>query len=63
VLSRGEDVVPIPGTTKVARLDENAAAIDVAFSATDLARLSEILRVNTASGERYPAGMSVLVDK
>lgn len=63
VLSRGEDVVPIPGTTKISRLDENAAAVHVALSAADLANLADILAANVASGERYPAGMSALVDK
>lgn len=63
VMSRGEDVVPIPGTTRIERLDENAAAVDVALSATDLARLAEILSANATSGERYPAGMFALVDK
>ena len=63
VLSRGEDVVPIPGTTKITRFDENAAAVYVALSAADLAKLSDILTANATSGERYPAGMSALVDK
>ena len=63
VLSRGEDVVPIPGTTKISRLDENMASVHVALSATDLAQLSHIMSVHEASGERYPAGMFALVDK
>ncbi|MGV3708065.1 MAG: aldo/keto reductase [Gemmatimonas sp.] len=63
VLSRGEDVVPIPGTTKVSRLDENMGAVDVALSASDLARLAQLLAEHQTSGERYPAGMSALVDK
>lgn len=63
VLSRGEDVVPIPGTTKVARLDENAGACDVGLSAADQARLAEAIPVNAASGDRYPTGMQALVDE
>ncbi len=63
VLSRGEDVVPIPGTTKVTRLEENAGAVDVALSARDLARIAEMIPANAASGERYPGGMRGLVDK
>ncbi len=63
VLSRGEDVVPIPGTTRLARLEENAAAVDVGLSASELATLAELLPRDAASGERYPGGMSVLVDK
>ncbi|MEO7997035.1 MAG: aldo/keto reductase, partial [Gemmatimonadaceae bacterium] len=63
VMSRGEDVVPIPGTTKISRLEENAAAVNVALSASDLARIAHVLSTYTASGERYPAGMFALVDK
>lgn len=63
VLARGEDVVPIPGTTKITRLEENAASVDVALSAKDLARFEQIMTTHQASGERYPAGMFALVDR
>lgn len=63
VMSRGEDVVPIPGTTKISRLDENMASVNVGLSANDLARLAHMMLVHETSGERYPAGMSALVDK
>lgn len=52
VLSRGEDVVPIPGTKRRKYLEENAAAASIQLSAADLRRLES---VGTASGERYPA--------
>jgi aryl-alcohol dehydrogenase-like predicted oxidoreductase len=63
VLSRGEDVVPIPGTTKILRLDENAESVNVGLSASDLARLAALLPRDGASGARYPGGMAGLVDK
>ena len=63
VLSRGEDVVPIPGTTKIERLEENAVAVDVGLSAADMALLAELFPRGGASGERYPGGMAGLVDK
>jgi aryl-alcohol dehydrogenase-like predicted oxidoreductase len=63
VLSRGDDVVPIPGTTSLNRLQENADAVNVGLSASDLARLEELVPRGAASGERYPGGMSTLVDK
>jgi aryl-alcohol dehydrogenase-like predicted oxidoreductase len=63
VLSRGEDVVPIPGTTKISRLEENAGAVNVGLSAVDLATLAERIPLNAASGDRYPGGMRGLVDK
>jgi aryl-alcohol dehydrogenase-like predicted oxidoreductase len=63
LLSRGDDVVPIPGTTKVARLDENAGAAFVALSAADLAHLAEAIPPDAATGDRYPVGMQALVDE
>ncbi len=63
VLSRGDDVVPIPGTTRVERLDENVGAVHVGLSAADRARLEEMLPADAASGARYPGGMVALVDK
>ncbi|MGE4421098.1 MAG: aldo/keto reductase [Pseudodesulfovibrio sp.] len=53
LLSRGEDVVPIPGTRRVERLDENAGAVDVRLSAEELQRIDAALPPGAASGERY----------
>jgi len=50
LLSRGEDVVPIPGTKRVAYLEENAAAAELELSADELAALEE---VGAARGDRY----------
>lgn len=49
LLSRGEDVVPIPGTTKRARLDENVAAADLVVPADVLAQLDAL----QVAGARY----------
>jgi aryl-alcohol dehydrogenase-like predicted oxidoreductase len=54
VLSRGEDVVPIPGTKRVRYLEENAAAADVELTHEELARLEEAFPRGAAAGERYP---------
>jgi aryl-alcohol dehydrogenase-like predicted oxidoreductase len=54
VLSRGEDVVPIPGTKRVKYLEENVAASDVELTEDDLRRLDEAFPVGAAEGERYP---------
>ncbi len=62
LLSRGEDVVPIPGTTREERLTENAGAVDVALSARDLEALAALAPPHSAAGDRYPAGMQNLVD-
>jgi aryl-alcohol dehydrogenase-like predicted oxidoreductase len=47
-------VVPIPGTKRVAYLEENAAAVDVALSEEDLRRLDEAAPVGATQGDRYP---------
>jgi aryl-alcohol dehydrogenase-like predicted oxidoreductase len=54
VLSRGEDVVPIPGTKRVRYLEQNAAAAEVELSPADLARLDAAFPVGAALGTRYP---------
>ena len=50
VLAQGDDIVPIPGTRKVSRLEENAAAADIDLSADQLAALDALPR---PSGDRY----------
>jgi aryl-alcohol dehydrogenase-like predicted oxidoreductase len=53
VLAQGEDIVPIPGTTKVANLEENIAAAEIELSDDDLSRLDEAAPKGGAAGERY----------
>jgi aryl-alcohol dehydrogenase-like predicted oxidoreductase len=55
VLSRGDDVVPIPGTKRRRWLEENVAADDVRLEPADLARLDEVAPKGAAAGERYDA--------
>ncbi|HUL60125.1 MAG TPA: aldo/keto reductase [Anaeromyxobacteraceae bacterium] len=54
VLSRGADVVPIPGTTTRAHLEENAAAAAIALTAEERAELERIAPRGVAAGDRYP---------
>ena len=63
VLARGDDVVPIPGTKRVAYLEENAAALDVALTEDDLRRIEALLDANPPSGERYSEAMQRWVDR
>ena len=56
LLAQGTDIVPIPGTKRSARVDENVGALDVALSADDVARLSAALPPGAAAGGRYPDG-------
>lgn len=59
LLGRGDDIVPIPGTRSIARLDENAGAARIVLSAGELRRIDEALAATPAAGERYPqAGMA-----
>src|SRR5258707_863328 len=51
LLAEGDDIVPIPGTKRVSRLEENAAAVDLVLSPDQLARLSAI---RPPAGDRYP---------
>ena len=53
VLSRGSDVVPIPGTKRRTYLEQNAAAADVTFSEDELQRIDEAFPPGAAAGQRY----------
>jgi aryl-alcohol dehydrogenase-like predicted oxidoreductase len=54
LLAQGSDIVPIPGTKRVARLEENAAAAGVKLSADDVQRIGEVAPVGAGAGLRYP---------
>ena len=53
LLAQGSDIVPIPGTKHAERVDQNLAALDVALSADEVARLSAALPPGVAAGTRY----------
>lgn len=56
LLAQGADVVPIPGTKRRSRLDENAAAADLRLDAADLARLETLVPRAAWSGDRVAFG-------
>ena len=61
VMAQGEDLIPIPGTRRVATLEQNIAATEVVLTAEDLARIEGVFPKGAASGERYAAaGRSAL---
>jgi len=53
VLSRGNDVVPIPGTKRIVYLESNVAAGDITLSDADLVTLDEVFAPGAAQGDRY----------
>jgi aryl-alcohol dehydrogenase-like predicted oxidoreductase len=53
VLSRGEQVIPIPGMKRRVHLDENVAAVDIELTPQELARLDATFPPGAAAGERY----------
>ncbi len=53
LLAQGTDIVPIPGTKRIERIDENIGALDVALMADDVARLSSAIPPGAAAGTRY----------
>jgi aryl-alcohol dehydrogenase-like predicted oxidoreductase len=53
VMAQGEDIVPIPGTTKVKNLEENVAAAEIELTEEDLGRLDEVAPKGVAAGDRY----------
>ena len=56
-------IVPIPGTTKLPRLQENLAAAEITLSAADLRQIDEAMSHITVQGDRYPAHLAARVGK
>src|SRR6185437_979342 len=56
-------IVPIPGTTKLYRLEENLGAADVELSAEDLREIESAVSGVAVQGDRYPAHMKSLVNR
>ena len=53
VLAQGEDIVPIPGTTRIKNLEENVATLDVEMTDEDLRDLEAVFPKGAAAGDRY----------
>jgi aryl-alcohol dehydrogenase-like predicted oxidoreductase len=63
LLHQGDDVVPIPGTTRVENLDDNVGALGVTLTAADLRRIDEVFPKGAAAGERYLEGGMATVNR
>jgi len=59
LLAQGPDVVPIPGTKKRSRLQDNVGALEVTLSGDDLRRLDELAPAGVAAGDRYASMASI----
>lgn len=55
LLAQGQDIVPIPGTKRKQRVDENLAALQVSLTQSDLEAISAAAPAGAAAGTRYPA--------
>src|SRR6516225_6998995 len=56
LLAQGPDVIPIPGTKQIDRLEENLGALDVRLTASETDRISAAIPIGAAAGTRYPEG-------
>jgi aryl-alcohol dehydrogenase-like predicted oxidoreductase len=54
LLHRGQDIVPIPGTTQRKNLEENAAAVNITLTPDELRHIDAIAPQGAAAGQRYP---------
>ena len=63
LLARKPWIVPIPGTTKLHRLEENIGAASVELTAEDLRHIEEALARIKVQGDRYPAHLAAVVGK
>ena len=63
VLAQRPWIVPIPGTTKLHRLEENLGAADVALTPDDLREIDAVASTITVHGDRYSAGAQKMIDR
>jgi aryl-alcohol dehydrogenase-like predicted oxidoreductase len=63
VMAQGVDMAPIPGTTKIKHLEENAAAADIVLSVEELKELADLFPPGVAAGDRYFEGGMQMIDE
>jgi aryl-alcohol dehydrogenase-like predicted oxidoreductase len=63
LLHQGEDIVPIPGTRRIERLEENMAAASLKLTAQELSAIAELFPVGAAAGARYSESGMAMLDK
>lgn len=62
VLAQGPDLIPIPGTRRIANFDENLGALNVPLTPADLAEIETVFPASAVAGTRYPEQMMALLD-
>ena len=61
IRDRGEDIVPIPGTRRIAYLEENLAAESIVLTREEVEEIDDIFPADAAAGARYAdAGMKTV---
>jgi aryl-alcohol dehydrogenase-like predicted oxidoreductase len=63
ILAQRPWIVPIPGTTKLHRLEENIGAVDLELTSADIAQIDGVLKSIRIEGERYPASLQASVNR
>ncbi|XP_030946924.1 probable aldo-keto reductase 1 isoform X1 [Quercus lobata] len=59
LLHQGDDVIPIPGTTKIKHVDDNVGSLKVKFTAEDLKEITDAVAINEVAGARIHAGIEL----
>ena len=62
-LAKGDDIVPIPGTKKISRLDENVGATKIALSTADIAAIERAVPQEAVTGDRYPPSSAASLNR
>ncbi len=63
VLAQGDNIIPIPGTKRRKYLEENAHAVDVEITSSDINEIEKLLKKYPDTGERYNESYNKFVDK
>ncbi|MFP5306926.1 MAG: aldo/keto reductase [Gammaproteobacteria bacterium] len=62
LLHRGDDIVPIPGTRRIERLNENVEAVNLKLGSDELGYIDGLLSAHEVAGERYPDAQMAAVE-
>jgi aryl-alcohol dehydrogenase-like predicted oxidoreductase len=62
VMAKGDDIIPIPGTKKIERLEENIGATKIALTPDDIAAIERAAPPEAVTGDRYPASSAATLN-